>query len=76
MAAYEPGLVQRVLGEIGTNFNNISVVAKREAAQRGELGRSSDVVASVPELFDDVHDLAGVLGLGHHIWSPPGPGQV
>lgn len=65
----EPGLVARVLSEVGTNFNNVAVVAKREAAQRSELAGAPSVVASVPELEQDVHDLAGVLRLGRHIWS-------
>ena len=69
LAGYEPALVERVLSEVGANFRNFAVVAKREAAQRGELSRASDVVASVPELAEDVHDLAGVIGLGRHIWS-------
>jgi anion-transporting ArsA/GET3 family ATPase len=63
-----PGLVARVLKEVGTNFNNIGVVAMREASQRSELSRLSAVVASAPELEDDVHDLRGVLELGRHIW--------
>jgi len=65
---YEPALVERVLAEIGANFSNIAVVAKREAAQRAELSRAYDVVTSVPELDEDVHDLAGVLALGRHVW--------
>jgi anion-transporting ArsA/GET3 family ATPase len=69
LEGYEPGLVEQVLRELGTNFNNIAVVAKREATQRSELSRAPGVVVSVPELEEDVHDLAGVLGLGRHIWS-------
>lgn len=69
MSGCDPGLVERVLSEVGTNFNNVAVVAKREAAQRAELSRASDVVASIPELSEDVHDLSGVLDLGRHIWS-------
>jgi hypothetical protein len=69
MAGADPGLVERVLAEVGTNLNNIGVVAKREASQRSELSRLPSVVASVPELEDDVHDLGGVLELGRHIWS-------
>jgi len=65
---YEPALVEGVLAEIGANFNNIAVVAKREAAQRAELSRAYDVVTSVPELDEDIHDLAGVLALGRHVW--------
>jgi anion-transporting ArsA/GET3 family ATPase len=65
----EPGLVERVLGEVGSNFNNIGVVARREAAQRSELYRAPSLVATAPELEQDVHDLPGVLELGRHIWS-------
>ena len=65
----DPALVARVLKEVGTNFNNIGVVANREASQRSELSRLYSVVASVPQLEDDVHDLTGVLELGRHIWS-------
>jgi len=69
------GLVERVLAEVGTNFNNIAVVARREAAQRSELSGSFEVVASAPELDEDVHDLAGALQLGRHLWSA-GPGRL
>ncbi len=65
----EPAQVSRVLREIGTNFNNLGVVARREASQRSDLGRSPGLAVSVPELEGDVHDLASVLELGRHIWS-------
>jgi anion-transporting ArsA/GET3 family ATPase len=65
----DPGLVERVLKEVGTNFINMSVVANRESSQRSELARSPSVVASVPELAEGVHDLAGVLEVGRHIWA-------
>ena len=64
-----PGLVERVLKEVGTNFNNMGVVAKREASQRSELSGRPSVSRQRPELEEDVHDLAGVLELGRHIWS-------
>lgn len=76
MAGWDPVLVERVLEEVGTNFANIGVVARREAAQRAELKRASEVVASIPDLAEDVHDLAGVLGLGHYVWSPLTPDQI
>ena len=65
----DPGLVERVLKEVGANFINMSVVAKREASQRSELSRRPGLVVSVPELDEDVHDLAGVLEVGRHIWT-------
>ena len=64
-----PSLVERVLQEVGTNFNNIGLVARREASQRSELSSLPSVVVSVPEMEEDVHDLEGVLALGRHIWS-------
>jgi len=69
LEACEEALVDRVLGEIAANFSNIAVVAKREAAQRAELSWAHELVSSIPELDEDVHDLAGVLALGRHLWS-------
>jgi anion-transporting ArsA/GET3 family ATPase len=72
----DPGLLERVLKEIGTNFINMSVVANREASQRSELAPSPSVVVSVPELEDDVHDLAGVLEVGRYIWTWDRPPEL
>ena len=59
----------RVLAEVGENFRNFAVVARREAAQRSELASRPDVVVSVPEFDSDIHDLPGLLRLGERIWS-------
>lgn len=59
----------RVLFEVGENFTNFHVVARREAAQRKELAVRPDVVATAPEFDADIHDLAGLLRLGEQIWS-------
>ena len=40
--------------------------ARGRAARRA--GASPDVVATVPYFDDDIPDLAGLLGLGEHIW--------
>ena len=69
LAGYDPSLVERVLKELGSNFDNVTVVAKREAAQRSELSGLQAVVADVPELGEDVHDLGGVLDVGRYVWS-------
>jgi anion-transporting ArsA/GET3 family ATPase len=69
LRASSPVLVERVLQEVGLNFNNLGVVARREASQRSELSDLPGVVVTVPELEQDVHDLGGVLALGRHIWS-------
>jgi anion-transporting ArsA/GET3 family ATPase len=70
------GLVQtdeaqltRVLAEVGENFRNFSVVARRQAAQRHDLEARPDVVALVPEFDSDIRDLPGLLRLGERIWS-------
>ena len=59
----------RVLAEVGENFRNFAVVARREAAQRKELALRPDVVAAVPEFDSDIHDLPGLLRLGERIWT-------
>jgi anion-transporting ArsA/GET3 family ATPase len=71
-AALEGGdasLVERVLSEVASNFNNLSVVAKREGSQRAELPGAPSAVVAVPELDEDVHDLPGVLRVGRALWS-------
>jgi anion-transporting ArsA/GET3 family ATPase len=59
----------RVLAEVGENFQNFSVVARREAAQRRLLETRAEVVATVPEFDADIHDLPGLLRLGERIWT-------
>lgn len=69
LPGFEPAIVERVLKELGSNFDNVAVLAQREAAQRAELSGIPSVVVDVPELDEDVHDLAGVLAVGHHVWG-------
>jgi anion-transporting ArsA/GET3 family ATPase len=64
----DPAVLERVVAEIGENFANYNVVAKREAEQRAEMGRLPDVVVAVPTLEQDVADLGGLLLLGDHLW--------
>lgn len=59
----------RVLHEVGQNFRNFAVVARREAGQRRDLQTRPDVVATVPEFEGDIHDLPGLLRLGEQIWT-------
>ena len=59
----------RVLFEVGANFRNFNVVARRVAAQRHDLALRPDVVATAPEFDADIHDLPGLLRLGAQIWS-------
>ncbi len=59
----------RVLTEIGDNFANFAMVARREAGQRRQLHLRPDIVVSVPEFEGDIHDIDGLLRLGELIWS-------
>ena len=60
--------VARVLAQVADSFLDYQVVAKREAELRKDLAQRADVLAAVPYLADDIHDLGGLLGLGTHIW--------
>jgi len=60
--------VARVLDEVAASFLNYRLVASRESEEAARLGASSEVVATVPYLADDVHDLAGLLAIGRHLW--------
>jgi hypothetical protein len=44
------------------------VVAKREAEQRAELSVAPEVMAAVPYLDEDIHDLHGLVRLGQELW--------
>jgi anion-transporting ArsA/GET3 family ATPase len=61
-------VVERVIAEMGENFTNYQIVAKREAEQRAEMAKLPDVLATVPTLDEDVADLGGLLRLGEHLW--------
>jgi hypothetical protein len=65
----DPDQLARVLYEVGDNFRNFAVVARREAAQRRQLAVRPEVVATVPEFDSDIHDLPGLLRLGERIWA-------
>jgi anion-transporting ArsA/GET3 family ATPase len=69
LAQTDEAQLTRVLAEVGENFRNFSVVARRQAAQRHDLEARSDVVALVPEFDSDIHDLPGLLRLGERIWT-------
>jgi anion-transporting ArsA/GET3 family ATPase len=57
-----------VLTTAAAGFQDIVVVAKREAERRAELAQLAPVVVSAPALESDVHDLAGLFTLGAHLW--------
>ncbi|MSO78712.1 MAG: ArsA family ATPase [Acidimicrobiia bacterium] len=59
----------RVLRAAAQTFRDYSVVAAREAELRKELSHVPDIVAVVPALEDDVHDLAGLRIIGTELFS-------
>jgi peroxiredoxin len=65
----EADQMQRVLREVGENFRNFRLVAGRESEQRQDLATVPEVVATVPEMETDIHDLAGLLALGTRLWD-------
>jgi anion-transporting ArsA/GET3 family ATPase len=68
-ALADPAHTTRVLRTVGESFENFAVVAKREAELRGELAQGgSEVVLDVPGLEADIHDLAGLVALGDHLF--------
>jgi anion-transporting ArsA/GET3 family ATPase len=60
--------VAGVLSEVASSFANFQVVAKREAEQRAELSVAPEVMAAVPYLDEDIHDLNGLVRLGQELW--------
>ncbi len=53
-----------MLTEVVDRFDDISVVATREAERLGELADVAPVIVTVPSLDSDIHDLNGLLMLG------------
>lgn len=61
--------VDRVLGRLGQRFDDLSMVAAREADRRRELAELAPVMASIPWLSGDIHDLSGLGVLAKHLRS-------
>jgi anion-transporting ArsA/GET3 family ATPase len=61
--------LSRVLAEVGDNFLNFAVVARREASARHDLEARCEVLATAPEFDADIHDLPGLLRLGERVWA-------
>jgi anion-transporting ArsA/GET3 family ATPase len=60
----------RVLRTVANSFRDYAIVASREVELRDELGRVPDVVATIPALEDDVHDIEGLARIGEHLLAP------
>ncbi|MCZ7530309.1 MAG: AAA family ATPase [Acidimicrobiia bacterium] len=61
--------VARVLSTVGESFRNFGVVAKREAELRSELSKVPHVLARVPTLEVDIHDVRGLAEIGDHLFE-------
>jgi len=66
--APDPNHIAHVLAEVGSNFANFSVVARREAEQRAELAQIPELCVTVPWFDDDIHSVEGLLRLGEILW--------
>jgi anion-transporting ArsA/GET3 family ATPase len=65
----DPPQLERVLTEVGQNFLRFQLVSQREAEQQAELGRTPEIVVTVPYFDTDIVDLAGLLRLGETMWT-------
>jgi anion-transporting ArsA/GET3 family ATPase len=66
-APVEPKVVRDVLREVATRFQDVAIVAMREAERRAELAELAPLVLDVPSLDSDVFDLSGLLALVAHL---------
>jgi anion-transporting ArsA/GET3 family ATPase len=55
------------LGKVAARFDDVALVAAREADRRTSLAALTPTLVTVPWLPDDVHDLAGLAVLARHL---------
>jgi hypothetical protein len=63
----DPDLVDRVLHQMATRFDDLAMVAAREADRRTELAALAATTVTVPWLSGDIHDLQGLGRLACHL---------
>jgi anion-transporting ArsA/GET3 family ATPase len=66
-APVEPKVVRDVLAEVATRFQDVAIVAMREAERRSELAELAPQVLDAPSLDSDIFDLSGLLTLVGHL---------
>ena len=66
--ARDRAAIEGVLTEVANRFEDVAVVAKREAERLAELTGLAPTMAIVPALDTDIHDLEGLLTLGSYLW--------
>jgi anion-transporting ArsA/GET3 family ATPase len=63
----EPKVVRDVLSEVAIRFQDVAIVAMREAERRAELAELAPQVLDVPSLDSDIFDLTGLMELVGHL---------
>jgi anion-transporting ArsA/GET3 family ATPase len=63
----ETKATRAALGTIARRFDDIAMVAAREADRRRELAELAPLLVGVPWVEGDVHDLVGLAGLAGHL---------
>jgi anion-transporting ArsA/GET3 family ATPase len=63
----DPTALAHVMVEVADRFRDIAVVAAREAERRREMEAFVPLVAVVPTLPADVHDIAGLVEIGRRL---------
>ena len=63
----DPARIEGVLAEAVARFEDLAVVAKREAERLSELRELTSVVVAIPSMESDIHDLPGLLSLAAHV---------
>lgn len=58
---------RRVLRQLATRFDDLSMVAAREADRRTELSELAPLMLTIPWLSGDIHDLAGLQNLAEYL---------
>ncbi len=65
-----PAVVDAVLDQLVERFDDVALVAAREAERRAELAALTPVLVDVPFIAGDIHDLAGLGALAEGMRNP------
>ena len=60
---------RRLVKELAENYLRMRVVATREGELAANVGRSAEIVATVPHHDQDIADLTGLLWIGEQLWA-------
>jgi hypothetical protein len=75
VAASLPGVsaatAASVLEHVAARFDDVALVAEREAERRQLLVELAPLVVDIPWLADDIHDLDGLCLIADHLRARP-----